>query len=1615
MIDVSTEFEQALENGERNFCVTLTINLQDGTVLDIDDSDLWSDGFTIDEATSNSGSFDVGAAIIQKLTIRLNNIYGDFEDYDFSRATISNVKVSLKLPSGKTESIQKGIYTVDEASHDGDVIVLECLDNMYRTDVSYENSKLTYPATLLQIVQDICTCCGMTLAADSIDFTNCNYSITEKPSVDATFRDVLIWAGQISGHFWRCNNYGQLIAGWYSETDLTEEKNVHKFKESTITDIDPDTDDVVITNVRIVTENENSEEVIFQVGSDGYTLEVSDNALITEKNGSEIAEMLGNRTIGLRFRPVTLEVKADPRIEAGDGAVIYDGKKKYKTFLTNCTFSIDGDTQIKNEAESAMRNSAEHFSKGTQAYRNLRKQLKKNKTEFENALEDLANQMQDSKGLFPITVEQEDGSSILYFCDTPKLKDAKVVIKLSSAGWAMSTDGGTTWNIGALVDGEMIAKLLAVQGVNAGWVNTGALRVLDADGKETLYINADTGEVRVTPTLFSLSGKSVGDIANAAVEDFVNKVYRKDLEKLQNQIDGKVEEYYYAYEPTLDNLPASEWKTEEDKKAHEGDKFFDKSTGHAYRFFRNDKTGEYEWTLIQDADVIEALNKAAHAQETADGKRRVFITTPQPPYDPGDLWVQGSTGDIMVCKTGKEEGAYKSDDWEKSSKYTDDTKAEEALEAIEKLKTLSVVLNNEHQTVSTDADGNYKNFPEVATTVSVYMGSVDVTGKATYTVAKSVGITGSWNLSTKTYTVTGLSTDSGYVDITASYSGLKGTRRFTIAKLKAGAAGPAGMGVEVDVTSIGYQIGNSGTVKPTGSWSADIPDVPAGKYLWTRTSVTYSDGAATETYTVSYKSTDGKDGKDGVSPTVSISKSGNTTTITIKDEKGTHTQTVKDGTDGTPGTPGANGKTPYFHVKYSNDGGKTFTSNSGETVGSYIGTCTDYNSADPTTVGAYTWAKIRGEDGDSVSIESQQTTYQVSNSGVTIPTGTWSASVPSLNSGQYLWTRTTVNYSDGTTTTSYSVSYKGGDGEDGGTWTIEVSNNTIKRGEDGVLKPSSITAKAWYQVGKNVSRTAYSGRLYVYTSTNGSTWTQVSKSDTSSSITYDASKLAKTIYWLKFTLCAAGTDTVIDQQTVQILDDISSLTGAIMLNKLSGGWQGIYQGDDGKYYIDAEYIRGKAMSAKYLDARNLTVTNDKGVKTLGIDANGNVSIYATSLSIAGSAAASQDYVKNATASQLEEAKMYADSKSGNLLKGTDLSASDRQKYWNITGNITQGQADPDGGKNAILITGTTGDNFVSAKYENNNPITIAGRYEVSIWLRSTAALNTQISVNRLIHDIAVTTSWKQFKLSIDVGTPNKDGSENFTIGGFGSLVKGNKLYIYKPEVTHTYTPQDILNMLTDNGAMDAITMNNGQLYIKGTYIVVDDLSALKATIGGWKINKDDLSSATGNIKLTKDGKIKIGNATISASGKGAAIKYGISIYTTRDSGVATSDDGEFKLYGLASTSGHVLNVTTSNIVGKQASSSRRYKNHIRNMTQEGAEKLLSLPVVWFQYKKGYLIDGDPLCGKSIPGFYAEDVSKIFPECAVYDQKERPEDWNYRMMIPAMMKLIQDIYKEVRGT
>ena len=149
------------------------------------------------------------------------------------------------------------------------------------------------------------------------------------------------------------------------------------------------------------------------------------------------------------------------------------------------------------------------------------------------------------------------------------------------------------------------------------------------------------------------------------------------IESLERQIDGAIDTWYYSGVPTLNNDPAINWPSNT-YESHERDLYFDTSTGHTYRFARigNTEPYTYEWIEIQDADALRALQAAATAQDTADHKRRVFVTTPAPPYEIGDLWVQGQNGDIFRCATPKtSQQSYDLADWVKASKYTDDTKA----------------------------------------------------------------------------------------------------------------------------------------------------------------------------------------------------------------------------------------------------------------------------------------------------------------------------------------------------------------------------------------------------------------------------------------------------------------------------------------------------------------------------------------------------------------------------------------------------------------------------------------------------------------------------------------------------------------------------------------------------------------------------------------------------------------------------------------------------------------------------------------------------------------------------------------------------------------------------
>lgn len=676
MINVSTAFKAALEDDNRKFSGSCTITLNGtgrSTSVNIDSSQLWDNGFVVDDSTSNTGGFDIGSAIVQKFTLRLNNMYDDFTECDFTGAVISNVKVSLDL-GDKQESVSKGIFTVNDTSYDGDIITLECLDNMHKFDISYEKSNLTYPATLLQIVQDACRCCGVTLATDSLQFEYYNYVIQEKPDDSTiTFRDVLTWVGQISGHFWKCNKSGQLSAGWYNMSDLSAGKNIHTLQTNVVTDVNVDMDDVVITCIRIVTEDENSNQVTFQSGSDGYAIVIDSNKFINKDNAAEIASMVGGRVVGLRFRPMTVSSLQDPTIEAGDGAIVYDRKlKAYKTFFTNVVFSIDADNQMSNDAESALRNSAERFSEASKIYQDLKKHLNKNKTEWEKAMEELEKAMKEQVGLYPVIKTLDDGSKVYYMCDHQTLEESQVVFELNGKGWAVSTNGGKTWNAGLLVDGTMITKILDSIGINADWINTGAFTVLDSDGNIMFKADTATGRVDIVANSFQLRGKTLEEIAKESTKSYVDAVVGDKIKDINTQ-------YFDSYDPTLTNKPASDWTDTDTKDKHLDDIFYNTDTKKMFRFVKID--GVYSWENFDDPDIKNALDAASTAQDTADGKRRVFLVTPKPPYDEGDMWVTSTTdgkGEIKICKTSRQSGVFSSADWISPS-YVDSDDVDNAI------------------------------------------------------------------------------------------------------------------------------------------------------------------------------------------------------------------------------------------------------------------------------------------------------------------------------------------------------------------------------------------------------------------------------------------------------------------------------------------------------------------------------------------------------------------------------------------------------------------------------------------------------------------------------------------------------------------------------------------------------------------------------------------------------------------------------------------------------------------------------------------------------------------------------------------------------------------------
>lgn len=182
---------------------------------------------------------------------------------------------------------------------------------------------------------------------------------------------------------------------------------------------------------------------------------------------------------------------------------------------------------------------------------------------------------------------------------------------------------------------------------------------------------------------------------NTELENFM-KSTAGDIENLQNQIDGNITTYFYSGIPTIDTLPASEWVTDTEKNNHLGDLYYDQDTGYAYRFALCD--GVYKWIEVLDSDVSEALALANAAQDTADSKRRVFVATPYPPYDNGDLWFKD--GEIYICQISKEKDeTYAENDFIIATKYTDDTLANQTANELTVVKGQVTTITEEQDEI----------------------------------------------------------------------------------------------------------------------------------------------------------------------------------------------------------------------------------------------------------------------------------------------------------------------------------------------------------------------------------------------------------------------------------------------------------------------------------------------------------------------------------------------------------------------------------------------------------------------------------------------------------------------------------------------------------------------------------------------------------------------------------------------------------------------------------------------------------------------------------------------------------------------------------------------------
>lgn len=567
MLNVSAKWQRAvmLDNDINVNCFANIVTAS-GEKIPVSDSELWANGFEVNDSTSSNGTFTIGALIAGKLKIKLNNIYEDYDKYDFDKASVT-AYVSKSFSDGTTEKLKIGEYRVSETSYDGSLITLTCLDNINNFNREYD-SNLSYPTTAYEVVRDACIKCDVPFTMARFD--NSDYVINEIPSDNQklTYGQVIAYILQLSGLWGKCGHDGELLIGWYDMSQFgsqnynggtfstkttpysdgdsvdggnftdyssgdsadggtfTEARNYHNIY--TQKDLNVATDDVVITGVKVtVTSKEDkTKDVNALAGKEGYVVSISDNPFISADKAQTVANYIFKKIGGMRFRPLDATLLSNPLIESGDVALVTDRKQNtYSCFISNRTFTVGSGTKISCDAENASRNSADKFSNETKAVVQARKVAQAQLSVYDKQMQLLTQLMSQSLGLFKTEQVQEDGSIIYIMHNKADLNSSNIQWKMTANGLAVSNDYGKTWKAGVDKDGNAIFNIMSAIGINFDWAHGGTLTLGGENNVSGVqYVKDAKGKTLVTLDNRGLTLDSSVKIAWDNVADTTAKV-----------------------------------------------------------------------------------------------------------------------------------------------------------------------------------------------------------------------------------------------------------------------------------------------------------------------------------------------------------------------------------------------------------------------------------------------------------------------------------------------------------------------------------------------------------------------------------------------------------------------------------------------------------------------------------------------------------------------------------------------------------------------------------------------------------------------------------------------------------------------------------------------------------------------------------------------------------------------------------------------------------------------------------------------------------------------------------------------------------------------------------